>query len=185
MEVPFPNCCIGLRVPTASLKPSLPSDEQFNVYKIPGDLDIVGGPLFDETPGDCIVGIEVKRFRYLYSETENSWALKNPDSYGRKQAKGYSLFGFKKIMLCHFVVAEPIQHPNYNPHLLNAVIISDGIDAVRNKKILIESDEPFGYCIIGWSQVPHKDPLDAGLLPGPYIVVLAPELLLFSHRLPL
>ena len=75
----------------------------------------------------------------------------------------------------HFVVAEPIKHPDYNPHLLNASVIADGIAALRRKKIPIAPRDPFGYCIIGWSQVSHKGPLYAGSLPGPDIIKSAPE----------
>ncbi len=160
---------------TTSLKASLPSDERFNGYKIPGDFDIIGGSLSDGAPSEYMIGIEVKRFRYFYSADKCSWILKGPGSYGRGQARGYSVFGFNKVMLCHFVVAEPIQHPDYNPHLLNAAVIADGIAALRRKKIPIAARDPFGYCIIGWSQVPHKDPLHAGSLPGPDIIKSAPE----------
>jgi hypothetical protein len=183
MGVSFPNCWIGVRMSTDTLKGFLPSVKCPDRYKIPGDLDIIGGPLSNGMPSEYIIGIEIKRFRYLYSTDNHSWGLKDPDSYGTKQARGYSLFGFDKIMLCHFVVAEPVHHPEYNPHLLNASIVDNGIMAVRKKRIEIEPHDPFGYCIICWSQVPyelhedslHKGPLRTGSLGGPDIIKSAPK----------
>lgn len=159
-------------MPTDVLKNSLPLNSN---HKIPGDLDIIGGSLSNGILSKPIIGIEVKRFRYVYSDEKQSWVVKNPDSYGREQARGYSFFGFDKIMLCHFIVAEPVHHPDCNPHLLNASIIANGIDAVVRKKIELEAGDPFGYCIVGWSQVPHKDSLHAGSLPGPVIIKSAPK----------
>lgn len=185
MGVALPNCWIGVRVPTDTLKEFLPLAKNADGYKIPGDLDIIGGPLSNGMLSEYLIGIEIKRFRYLYSTDKHSWTLKNPDSYGRKQTRGYSFFGFDKIMLCHFVVAEPVHHPKYNPHLLNASIVADGMRAVRKKKIVIEPHDPFGYCIIGWSQVPYEDqphedpfhngPLRTGSLVGPEIIKAAPK----------
>lgn len=175
LGVSFPNCWIGVRMKTDLLKESLPSGFDFDKHKIPGDLDIIGGSLVNGMLSDDIIGIEIKRFRYMYSADKQSWIVKNPDSYGRKQARGYSFLGFDKIMLCHFVVAEPDNNPDYNLHLLNASIIGDGIRALRKKRIKINPDDPFGYCIVGWSQVPHRDPLYAGSLPGPDTVKTAPK----------
>ncbi|MBI3582719.1 MAG: hypothetical protein HY096_02060 [Nitrospinae bacterium] len=173
--ISLPKCWIGIRMPTDKLKEPLHSVRHCNDYKIPGDLDIIGGHLSDGIPSDYIVGIEIKRFRYLYSPDNRAWVVKNPDSYGREQARGYSVFGFNKIMLCHFVVAEPIDHQDYNPWLLNASIIADGMQAVKKKRIKIKLCDPFGYCIIGWSQVSFKDPLYAGSFRGPEIIKSTPE----------
>ena len=175
MGISFPNCWIGIRIPTDTLKGHLPSVRHCNDYKIPGDLDIVGGSLSNGMPSDYMVAIEIKRFRYLYSPDKRAWVVKDPKSYGRKQARGYSIFGFNKIMLCHFVVAEPIDHPDFNPWLLNASIIADAIQAVKEKGIKIKLCDPFGYCIIGWSQVSFKNPLYAGSFCGPEIIKSTPE----------
>jgi hypothetical protein len=167
LGVHFPDCWIGVRISSDFLKRYLPSILPYknpDEYKIPGDFDIIGGTLTNKIPTDYIVGVEIKRFRYTASGD-----LKNPDEFGRRKTIGYTLFGFNKVMLCHFVVAETVHHPDYHDWLLNAGIVSDGMLAVKKKNIGIKQDTPCGYCILGWSQVSHKDPLQAGGMPEPDI----------------
>jgi hypothetical protein len=171
--IPYPNCWIGIRIKSDFIKKQLPLKKLNDIpskYRIPGNFDIIGGSLVDEMPSDYIVGFEVKRFRYIAGN------LKDPDSFGTSQAKGYSLFGFNKVMLCHIVVAQPLNLPNYNDWFLNNSIVLDGMEKLQKRKIGI-NDETFfgcGYSILGWAQVSHKDPHEAGGLPS-FIVKHAKE----------
>ena len=169
LGVNYPDCWIGVRISSDFLKQYLPSKLPYKIpddCKIPGYFDIIGGPLINKIPTDYVVSFEIKRFRYTASGD-----LKNPsDEFGRRKTIGYTLFGFNKVMLCHFVVAETVHHPDYNDWLLNAGIVGDGMLAVKKKNIGIKQDTPCGYCILGWSQVSHKDPLRAGSIPEPDII---------------
>jgi hypothetical protein len=180
LNVPFPNCWIRLRKRTNFLEKyfyELNVPEAY-MYKKPGDFDMIAGPLSDGSPSDYIIGIEVKRFRYIFEN--NRWALKKPYNLGQKQASGYTRYGFNKVMLHHFVVAEPVHLPGSKDGRVwmdNAGLIGDGMDAVKRLGIL--PDGPYGYSITGWAQVPHedpnKDPTRAGGIPAPYIVEPTPS----------
>lgn len=162
--IQYPNCWIGIRIQSDFVKNQLPFKLLKDIpckYRIPGNFDIIGGPLIDGMPADYIVGFEMKRFRYIAGE------LKDPDSFGTSQAKGYTFFGFNKVMLCHILVADPVHHPDYNDWLLNSSIVAEGMTKLRKRRVGINEDVfcGCGYSILGWAQVSHKDPLDAGGLP--------------------
>jgi hypothetical protein len=177
LNVPFPNCWIRVRKRSNFL------DKYFHrlnvpkgyIYKKPGDFDIIAGPLSDRLPTDYIIGIEVKRFKYIFKN--NRWNLKKPYNLGQMQASGYTLYGFNKVMLHHFVVAEPVHLPGSKDgavYLDNAGIVGDAMDAV--KRLGIVPDGLYSYSITGWAQVPHKDkdPTHSGGIPEPYIVEQTP-----------
>ncbi len=174
LDVPYPYCWIRLRKRSSFLEKSLCKSKIKKNFKMPGDFDIIAGPLVDWSPTDYIIGIEVKRFSFILKN--NRWVLKKPYSFGEKQVIGYTLYGFNKVMLYHFVVAEPIlltESKDGRVWIDNSSIVNVGMDAVKRLEII--PDDPCGYCIGGWSQIPHKDPNSAGGIPAPYIIKPTPD----------
>lgn len=84
LGVNYPDCWIGVRISSDFLKQYLPSKLPYKIpddCKIPGDFDIIGGPLINKIPTDYVVSFEIKRFRYTASGD-----LKNPsDEFGRRK----------------------------------------------------------------------------------------------------
>lgn len=161
MGISFPHCWIRLRKRSNFLDVHLDGLKIPKGYKRPGDFDIIAGPLLNGEPTDYMVGIEVKRFRYVIEK--NRWVLKKPYNFGERQVYGYSLYGFNKVLLYHYIVAEPVYLPgskNGAVWIDNAGIVRDGMDAV--KRLGIVPDGQCGYCIGGWAQIPDKDPTCAG-----------------------
>jgi hypothetical protein len=173
LGVPYPNCWIRVRKRSTFLETHLHELNIQTEYKKPGDFDIIAGSLSDGSVTNYMVSIEVKRFRYIVRD--DRWILKKPYNTGEMQAAGYTLYGFDRVLLHHFVVAEPVHLPGSQDGAVwldNAGLVLDGMDAV--KRVGIVPTGPYGYSITGWAQVPHKDPTWAGSIPAPYVVTPTP-----------
>jgi hypothetical protein len=161
LGVPYPICWIRLRKHSIFLDRYFTDGHVTCNNKRPGDFDLLCGPLENGLPTEYIVGIEVKRFKYILRGKR--WSLIKPYSLGELQTEGYTFYGFQKVMLYHYVVAEPVLYDgsvNGRVWLDNVEHVWNGIDAVE--KLGVVPTGPYGYSIGGWSQVPHKDPLHAG-----------------------
>ncbi len=154
LGVPYPDCWIAIGVKSDFLKDSLPkpipSDVEWE-YKLPGDFDIIAGPMEAGAPADLVVALEVKRFPF------NNGVVKHPSGYGRLQAKGYLLFGFDRVMLTHIVVANPLEYQGSN-WIGNAAHVAEGMDALQRKKLDLSDVKCYGYSIGGWSELPGGTP---------------------------
>lgn len=158
LGIPYPDCWIAVGVKSDFLRDSLPNPIPREItwdHTLPGDFDVIAGPMEDGAPADLVVALEVKRFPF------NNGVIKHPSGYGRLQVKGYLLFGFDRVMLTHIVVANPLEYQGSN-WIGNAANVAEGMDTLQRKKLDISDVEFYGYSIGGWSEVPGGTPDPSG-----------------------
>jgi hypothetical protein len=133
----------------------------------PGDFDLIAGPIRDGLVRfETLVEVEVKVRRVDVDGEPRS----APSGMGTKQARGAAELGFDRVLLLHVLVGagrptRGTETPSWAP-VANALALESGMRANAGC-VAASADDPFGYAILGWAQVPGTDPfLTGGITPS-------------------
>ncbi len=161
--------------------------------KLP-ELDIVAGNIINNFIQDNnIINIEIKIIKPKIEDNKKPVIdINDLDQKLEKLQKQTNIrinYGFNKIAILFFVIidTDKIKQDDSTiyPIFYYSEIISNAMYQLKNilENKVKNINDPFGYYILSWNQLPGRSPLQSGSLPAPIIIKEAREIT-FNEKSP-